>query len=285
MANALIRCHVLETALRFNGDAKDPKLRQEIRKVEEDIRLLEDKRAALVQGGASLEGKEVKKLRNRLINRHKKLAELKPEKDNTIVAALSYPRSGTSQLVSTRPADIPGNNEPVGMGDPDDFLASGLFKEEVQGEAILQVRVADRDRRSRFSIFLRRALSAIFSAVTKDAIGDISEVVLSTTAGELSKDIAKAVTGSSDKERVEQVAASKKVKLRIRGGAGGPTVEVDGGDDDITYENGELTLTLRAPKDLITAEKVTSKNKKSVTTMEKGEENGKIKLRLVAEAL
>jgi hypothetical protein len=65
------------------------------------------------------------------------------DKRNALMASLKYPRSGAPSVTSGQHFDLT-NNVPL-KPDQTDFFQCGIFKEEVQDETILQVKLTDTD--------------------------------------------------------------------------------------------------------------------------------------------
>ena len=161
------------------------------------------------------------------------------------------------------------------------------MKEVIQGETMLQVKIADKDKKNPFWLFVRSVLGSVLGSVSKDAIGDISEVFVSNTASGISKKLEDAIKGS-DGEKVAAIAESAKVRLEI-GDSGSISVPSSGASpgDPVFYDPNakELSLNLVAPKQLVTAQRRTSSGGVSQDTIEKGQPNGKIVLKLAGESI
>ncbi len=278
MGNALIRASVAGLEVLFNGDRGDDQLRLEIEAKKKRL----GKKIKRVQGKleeARKKGDDEKesRLERRLQELGSKLKTLTPPKDNALAATLTYPRSGSSQVVSVRTFDLE-SGKAAKLPDTDDFLKSGLFKELVQGETTLQLAVTDKDSRNRFLLFFRTVAASVFGELADDVIDGISEVVVSSTADELSSLVSDKIEGSSDTEKETVVAKSSKVELRI--GAAGELTVSNADGKKIRFEDGLLTLALKAPKRLKTKD---GSEGQQAEFLEKGAANGSVVLKLCAE--
>jgi len=81
------------------------------------------------------------------------------EKRNAVVASLTYPRSGAPSITSAQQFNIPAGI--AFSPDQSDFFACGLFKEEVQDETILQIKVTDTVRSAKAERFVLNVLSML----------------------------------------------------------------------------------------------------------------------------
>lgn len=283
MANGLLRATIVSVGVEYNGDPNDADIREDLARIDRDIEDAEAKVSQLQQaadaGDASKKG-PLTKARTKLAELQQERKKKEPEKDNTIVASLHYPRSGTSAVLAAKPADLPSGRYLNLSGTPG-FLDSGLLKEVVHGETIFSISITDRDKKSPFWVFIRKVLGAIFSTVTKGAIGGISEVVVSSTASEVAGGIKGALVGT-DKDRVETVAKSKEVKI----GIGAQGVDILNQGPGISYQNGVLTLDLVTPKEFSLGNEVKNEGgevKVVEKKIAKGTPNGRISLRLSLE--
>jgi len=266
MGNALVRASLKSLWVVFNGDSEDklPKQVGKLDRLEGRLDKLERKlgSTATAQAIAEIETlrAQVDKLRANAL-------------DNAIVCKLSYPRSGSSTVESMRQVRLPSgkqNGKPPILNETPVFLDHGLFKEEIQGEALLQVAVTDTDNKNRFVQFLRRVLSTAFSSLTKGLISDISGVVANSAATVLSGDLAGKL-GGSGKKRVLLVAASEKVRLHVDAEG---KLSVGNPSPDVRFEDGVLKLRLKAPQYLqISANKY----------LKRGGQNGEVEIVLTSE--
>lgn len=270
MATALVRATVEKILVVYNGDPNDAAMRDKLEALEKKIAETEKKVAALqaeVDGGNTAKKGALTQAKRRLARQKKKRQAKEPDKDNALVATLRYPRSGSSSVLATRAFDLESKKEKVLEGG---FLDTGLLKEVIQGETGLTVHITDRDKRNRVWVFIRKVLGAIFGSLIGADIGKISEVVVASTATEVAGSLQSAVVGS-DQDRIETVAQSKEVRIKI--GRGG--IEVENPSDDIRFEGGLLTLKLTAPNDLSIGDD---------EEIAKGDPNGHVVLRLTQEA-
>jgi hypothetical protein len=266
MGNALVRASLKSLWVVFNGDSEDklPKQVGKLDKLEGELDKLERELASKATAQAIT---DIEALRARVDKVRANAL------DNAIVCKLSYPRSGSSSVESMRQVRLPSgrpNGKPPILNETPVFLDHGLFKEEIQGEALLQVAVTDTDTKNPFVQFLRRVLSTAFSSLTRGLVSDISGVVANSAATVLSGEIAGKLSGS-DKKRVLLVAVSEKVRLNVdaegRLGVGNPS-------PDVRFEDGVLKLRLKVPQYLqITTNKY----------LKRGGQNGEVEIALTSE--
>jgi hypothetical protein len=81
------------------------------------------------------------------------------QKRNAVIASLKYPRSGTPSVTSGQQFNL-SNNVPL-KPDMTDFFKCGIFKEEVQDETILQIKLTDTDKASGAEKFFAALLGAL----------------------------------------------------------------------------------------------------------------------------
>jgi hypothetical protein len=94
------------------------------------------------------------------------------EKRNAIVASLTYPRSGAPTVTSGQQYNLP-ENEPF-RPDQADFFASGLFKEEVEDETILQIKVTDTDKIGKAEKIFLTVMGVLVNAGLTAATGGLT---------------------------------------------------------------------------------------------------------------
>jgi len=278
MNRTLLRVSLEKVKVDFNGDLDDKETRRKIRKkvnskenkIKDSIAAIEEAIKVDDQPRIEAEQREIKQLQSAI----KKLV---PEKDNTIIASLVYPRSGESSIDALKPIDLE-SGETVTPEDPGDFLNSGLLKEEIQGETVLQIKITDRDRKSRIWTYVRKVLSGIFSGFAGKVIDNISDVVISSSAGVIASDLEERIK-QSDREEISAIAISEMVKMRIDKSG---DIEVLNTDDKIEYSSGVLTLQLRTPTELIIG-KEKNEGQVRITKREADRPIGEISLRLVSE--
>lgn len=106
------------------------------------------------------------------------------DKRNAVLGTLTYPRSGAPTVTSGQQYNLPNfaPEDQVFHPDPKDFFASGLFKEEVQDETLLQIKITDTDRSSKAEKVFAVVLGIAFKAATGLAIGQLTSVFGSVAA-------------------------------------------------------------------------------------------------------
>jgi hypothetical protein len=179
------------------------------------------------------------------------------DKRNAVVASLTYPRSGAPTVSSGQQYNLPQNG-PF-QPDQNDFFTSGLFKEDVDDETILQIKITDTDRTSKGEkIFLTilgtlvnvgltaasGGLSGFFGAVAGAGVDQIT-----TGMGGLGDDHVY-VVGETDQVRLEmdQLPADKHKPLRMTLGLVVPE-DIDKPYFVLDHQTGQpVTHHLRLPK-------------------------------------
>lgn len=296
MTNCLLRANLEKVEVIFNGDPQETRQRDEFEKEQEQRgKRVEVLRSRLQGLGSAGNEKKAARLRRRIEKLQAHEEAPRPEIDNALVATLDYPRSGTSKISCFRALRLAPGVPAPDLGDPGEFLDSGLFKEEVQGETVLRIRITDMDRKNPTLQFLRKLLRGAFSAVTGDFLRGISNVVVSGAAAEVRGYLVRGVAGSSDMEETVTVAESEEVRIKI---GPGPTVEVlNAGTDedaDVRFKDGKLYLKLESPRDFTTtryrhpAKRGRGGGGPEVVDeliLGEGEPNGEVVLRLKAEAI
>lgn len=130
-------------------------------------------------------------------------------KNNAVVGSLLYPRSGAPEALSVIQLDLKNNQSPETLNPSDFFSDSGLFKEEVQDETILKIKVTNRDSRSRFAQIFGRVLGGLLGIAT-GGFGSILGLVSGLGID--------ALTDSIETEGGEQtfvIGASEPLRLKI----------------------------------------------------------------------
>jgi hypothetical protein len=133
------------------------------------------------------------------------------KKNNAVVASLKYPRSGAPEVVSGLQFDLTNNESP--KLDLADFFDSGLFKEEVQDETILQIKVTDRDVSSKAEKVLLSVLSVVFSAGLGIATGGLNKFLGAVTGFGIDS-ITGSIKGAGD-ESIFIIGQTDKVRLEM----------------------------------------------------------------------
>lgn len=94
------------------------------------------------------------------------------EKRNAVIGSLKYPRSGVPSVTSGQQFNLT-NDEPL-KPDLADFFKCGIFKEEVQDETILQIKITDTDKASNADKFFAKLLGVLVGAGLGVATGGLS---------------------------------------------------------------------------------------------------------------
>lgn len=188
------------------------------------------------------------------------------KKNNAVVASLKYPRSGAPEVMSALQVDLT-NNEPPKL-DLNDFFSCGLFKEEVQDETILQVKVTDRDEAGKVEKFLLKLLSVVVGAGFGVATGGLSGVLGAVTGCGIGA--VKTAIGAAGDESVFVIGQTEKVRLNMDQLPAGQPLRMD------------LPFTVpdevRKPYSVLEGGQVVEK----AMVLPKGMHNGNIILRLTA---
>jgi hypothetical protein len=186
------------------------------------------------------------------------------EKNNAIIATLVYPRSGAPAVTSTKYCDLKNGKKLT--FDTNDFWKSGLFKEEVQGETILKIMVADRDKISKFSRFLVKLTKTLMGTGFGAVTGGITNVFLG------------AVVNMALNEYKDSLKIDKDEHIDIIGVAE-TKIDLDNIED-------EITMNLKAPKKIeksyykFKSPSSTRVTKEKKTILEKDQDNGTIELQI-----
>ena len=146
------------------------------------------------------------------------------DKRNAVLATLTYPRSGAPTVNSGQQYNLP--NKAAFQPDQTDFFSSGLFKEVVQDETILQIKVTDTDTASKAEKIFLAILGALVIAALPAATGGLTGFFggiagtgvsqINTGMGKLGDDEVY-VIGATDKIHinVDQLPADKNNPLRM----------------------------------------------------------------------
>jgi len=286
MRSALVRAVLRDIRLKYNGDDDDQRHRTKRLK---DIQTLTRENEVIRKEIANLDleqdGLLLSQKTEQLMTNEGEIERLQSEGQKAVIATLTYPRSGASTVVTVRTLDIPANGRPASLGDPGQFSQTGLFKEIIQGETELQVRITNHEKANSFWLFIRRVFGSIFGGVASKAIGGIPSLVVGSTATEVKNIVSDAIVGGqdSDKEKSEVVAESQPVALSITSTGALQVTNADG--KAIRYKDGVLHLDLVTPDYIVLErdkeDRVT--NTKYKVYMKKGESNGYVELGLTSE--
>lgn len=237
MAKVLLRGKIHKIWVRDNGD-EDVEVTRTKEDLEEEIKRLE--KAKIQLNRETDAWRNINQQLRTLGDQLDSLAE-----DNVLVATFDYPRSGSSTVTAVRPLRLQdGEERAIEWPVDEDFLTSGLFKEEVQGETQLTIHITDKDPKNPFLIFLRRLLYRVLGTITGGAFDDISNVLVKSVGEEVSEEVKNAVKPGG-KDKVHVVAKSAKVKIRIEADGSLKLADLPKG---VTYEDRILRLSLTAPK-------------------------------------
>jgi hypothetical protein len=101
-------------------------------------------------------------------------------KNNSLIATLTYPRSGAPQVLSVKQYDLE-DSKPATLVADDEFFDSLLFREEVFDRTVLRIKVTHLDESGKAGKFFLKLFSVIvgagFSAVTGGLGGILGAVV------------------------------------------------------------------------------------------------------------
>jgi len=100
-------------------------------------------------------------------------------KNNSLMASLTYPRSGASQVLSVKQYDL-ANGTPAVLIDPDHpdpFFDSLLFREDVDDQTVLNVKVTNLDESGKAGKFFLALFGAVFGAGVGAVTGGLSSVI------------------------------------------------------------------------------------------------------------
>jgi hypothetical protein len=188
---------------------------------------------------------------------------------NAILATLTYPRSGAPTVTSGQQYNLANNA--AFQPDQANFFACGLFKEVVQDETLLQLKITDTDKASKAEKIFLAVLGALVNAALTAATGGLSGffgAIAGAGVSQVQTGMAKLgddevyVIGATDTVRIEvdQLPADKNNPLR-------------------------MTLGLTVPDDIRKPYLVLDENHQPVTrylSLDKGAPNGAITLRVAA---
>jgi hypothetical protein len=98
------------------------------------------------------------------------------DKRNGVLATLIYPRSGAPTVNSGQQYNLPNYlpDRTVFHPDQTDFFSSGLFKEIVQDETILQIKITDTDRASKAEKIFFAILGNLVNGALTAATGGLT---------------------------------------------------------------------------------------------------------------
>ena len=134
------------------------------------------------------------------------------EKRNAVIASLTYPRSGAPAVTSAQQFNLP--EKILFSPDQTDFFACGLFKEEVQDETILEIKVTDTDRSGKIEQFVVRLLSLLGGA----ALGAATEGLTTFLGAIASAGVGIVRSGFPNIDPAEQVfiiGATDRIRLQV----------------------------------------------------------------------
>ena len=190
-------------------------------------------------------------------------------RDTIITASLEYPSPGNADPVNATKAVDLLSGEPFSFN-LNNFWQSGLFKEEILDETALTIAVADRDKRSSVIRFFRRLISGGIGSVLTPTLAGSGSLFTQGVASAFTKTLASAVAGGSDRIRLEPIARTERIYLRIRDGRL-EFSEDPNGDFDPVEAPGMITLPMTAPRDIERSQ------------ISEGEPNGEVVLRAIVE--
>lgn len=133
--------------------------------------------------------------------------------DNIVEATLEYPRSGAALVSTTKQMDLPSRTTVT--PNLSDFWESGLFKETVDSETRFKLAVSDRDKRSRFGIWLRNILGVVLNTSVDPKVKAITNVFAGAVAGDLQTRLVNGVKGSQENHSVTALCASKGIHIEL----------------------------------------------------------------------
>ena len=100
-------------------------------------------------------------------------------KNNSLLASLTYPRSGASQVLSAKQYDL-ANSVPAQLLDPDtpdNFFDTLLFREDVDDQTMLHLKVTNFDGSGKGTKFFFKLFSVVLGAGVGVASGGLSTVI------------------------------------------------------------------------------------------------------------
>ncbi|HLI85776.1 MAG TPA: hypothetical protein VKV17_17815 [Bryobacteraceae bacterium] len=182
-------------------------------------------------------------------------------KRNALAATLLYPRSGAPSVATVMPLDL--RPQTALRRDLGDFFDSGLFKEEVQGETILEIEITESDVHSALEKALIQVFTTLLSTGLGVATGQLPQILGAVTnlgCGAITDSIKKA--GDDQKQ---SIGKSDKIRLRM---------------DAITETPVRMALGLTAPEKI--ERSYFEGGVQKTLTIEKGAPNGEIVLEVSA---
>jgi hypothetical protein len=138
-------------------------------------------------------------------------APTEDDKRNAVLATLTYPRSGAPTVNSGQQYNLPNNS--AFQPDQTDFFTSGLFKEIVQDETILQIKITDTDRASKAEKIFLKILGALVNAGLAAATGNLTGF-LGAIAG-AGVDQVKTGLGTLGDDQVFVIGQTEKIRLNV----------------------------------------------------------------------
>jgi hypothetical protein len=133
------------------------------------------------------------------------------DKRNAVLATLTYPRSGAPTVTSGQPYNLP--NGTVFQPDQTDFFSSGLFKEVVQDETILQIKITDTDRASKAEKVFLAILGVLVNAALTAAIGGLTGFFGAVAGAGVSQ--IKTGMGKPGDDQVYVIGQTDKIRLNV----------------------------------------------------------------------
>jgi hypothetical protein len=100
-------------------------------------------------------------------------------RNNSLMASLTYPRSGASQVLSVKQYDLE-DGKPARLVDEDNpspFFDPLLFREDVQDQTVLNIKVTNLDESGKAEKFFLTLLGTIFGAGASVVTGGLSTVI------------------------------------------------------------------------------------------------------------
>ncbi|MGC2657234.1 MAG: hypothetical protein WA324_04595 [Bryobacteraceae bacterium] len=188
---------------------------------------------------------------------------------NAVVATLTYPRSGAPTVSSGQPYNIPQNSSY--RPNQADFFVSGLFKEVVQDQTILEIKVTDTDKASKAEKIFFTVLGTLVSAGLTAATGGLTGFL-------------GAISGIGVTQIYTGMGKLGQDQVYVMGATGKIPIDVDaisGNKEDPTVQTYPLTV----PADVEKGYLVLGPDNQTQTKylkVPKGTKNGSITLRLYA---
>ena len=187
--------------------------------------------------------------------------------NNAVFASLRYPRSGVPEAVSVVQIDLKNNQSPETLNVNDFFSDSGLFKEEVQDETILKIKVTNRDSRSRLAEIVGKALGGVLGLAT-GGFGKVAGLVAGFGIDALTKSIA-----SEADQQFFVIGAIEPLRLKVDEIPANEPLRV----------NRPLIIPVEIRKRFFVLQDGQTVQRELV--LRKGQHNGNIILRITAESL